>query len=104
MQIPTHFKVEMEQTKLHSRQLVDVEVSMYPFFLNMKTEMSSGSHAEDETKRGKPYHKTIAAVFFACLIEVRDNERPNPKYVADNVYQPRKRQITCLNCTSQRLS
>ena len=104
MQIPTHFKDEMEQTKLHSRQLVDVEVSIYPFFLNMKTELSSCSLAKDKTKRGKPYHKTIVTVFFASLLEVRDNGRPNPNYVADNVYQPRKRQLTCLNCTSQRLS
>ena len=104
MQIPAQFKDEMEQTKLHFRQLVDVDVSIYPFLLNMKTEKSSGNHAKAEANRGKPYHKTIAAVFLASLLEVRDNERPNLNYVADNVYQPRKRQITCLNCTSQRLS
>ena len=51
MQIPTHFEDEMEQAELHSRQMVDVEVSIYPFFLNMKTEISSGNHAKAETKR-----------------------------------------------------
>ena len=44
----------------------------------MKTAISSGSHAKTETKKGKPYHKTIAAVLLASLFEVRDNERPNP--------------------------
>ena len=70
MKIPTQFKDEMEQAELHSPQLVNVEGSIYPFFLNMKTEKSIGSHAKTETKRGKPYHKTIAAVFFASLFEV----------------------------------
>ena len=30
----------MEQAELHSAQLVNVEVSIYPFFLNMETEMT----------------------------------------------------------------
>ena len=94
----------MEQTELHSSQLVDVEISIHPFFLNMKKDISSGSHANAETKRGKQYHKTIAAVFLASLLEVRDNSRPNPDDVANDIHQPRQRKITCLNCTSQRLS
>ena len=32
----------MEQTKLHSAQLVNVKVSIYPFFLNKKTQMNIG--------------------------------------------------------------
>ena len=52
MKIPTQFKDEMEQAELHSPQLVNVEVSIYPFFLNMKTEINIGSHAKIETKRG----------------------------------------------------
>ena len=104
MQIPTQFKNEMEQAELHSSQRVNVEVSIYPFFLNMKTEINSGSHAKTETKRGKPYHKTIAAVFLASLFEVRDNERPNPDNVAHNIHQPRQRKVTCLNRPSQRWS
>ena len=95
---------EMEQTKLHSSQLVNVEISIYPFFLNMKTEISSGSRVKAETQRGKPYHKTIAAVFPASLFEVRDNERPNPHNVAHNIHQPRQRKVTCLNRPSQRRS
>ena len=94
----------MEQTELHSSQLVNVEISIYTFFLNMKTEKSSGSHAKAETKRGKPYHKTISAVFLASLLEARDNERPNPDDVANNIHQRRQRKITCLNRASQRLS
>ena len=70
----------------------------------MKTEISSGSHVEAKAQRGKPYHKTIAAVFLASLLEVRDNKRPNHDDVANNIYQPRQRKITCLNCTSQGLS
>ena len=104
MQIPTQFKDEMEQRELHTSQLVNVEISIYPFFLNMKTELSSGSHAKAETKRGKPYHRTTAAVFLASLLEVRDNEWPNPDDVANNIHQPRQRKITCLNRPSQRLS
>ena len=104
MKIPTQFKDEMEQAELHSPQLVNVEVSIYAFFLNMKTETNIGSHAKTETKRGKPYHKTIAAVFFASLFEVRDNERPNPDDVAHNIHQPRQGKITCLNRPSQGLS
>ena len=49
MEIPTHFKDEMEQTKLHSPQLVDVEVSNYPFFLNIKTEKSQSNYAKIES-------------------------------------------------------
>ena len=104
MQTPTQFKDEVEQAELHSPQLVILEVSIYPFFLNMKTEISSGSHAKTETKRGKPYHKTFAAVFLASLFELRDNERPNPDDVAHNIHQPRQRKGTCLNGPPQRLS
>ena len=86
MKKPTQFKDEMEQAELHSPQLVNVDVSIYPFFLNMKTEISIGSHAKTETKTGKSYHKTIAAVFLASLFEVRDNERPNSDDVAHNIH------------------
>ena len=86
MKIPTQFKDEMEQAELHSPQLVNIEVSIYPFFLNMKTEKSNGSDAKTQTKRGKLYHKTIAAVFPASLFEVRDNERPNSDDVAHNIH------------------
>ena len=104
MKIPTQLKDEMEQAELHSPQLVNIEMSMYPFFLNMKTERSIGSHAKTQTKRGKSYHKTIAAVFLASLSEVRDNERPNSDDVAHNIHQPRQGKITCLNRPSQGLS
>ena len=76
----------MEQAELHSTQLVNMEVSIYPFFLNMKTEISIGNHAKTETNKGKSYHKTIAAVFFASLFKVRDNQRPNPNDVAHNIH------------------
>ena len=76
----------MEQAGIHSPQLVNIEVSIYPFFQNMKTEISIGSHAKTETKRGKSYQKTIAAVFLASLFEVRDNERPNSHDVAHNIH------------------
>ena len=62
MQIPRHFKDEMERTKLHSSQLVNVELSIYPFFLNMKTETSSGSHVKAESKK----NKTIAQDYRRC--------------------------------------
>ena len=70
----------------------------------MKTEISIGSQAKSETETGKPYHKTVAAVFLASLLEVGDNERPNPDDVAYKIHQSRQRKITCLNCPSQRLS
>ena len=115
MQIPTQLKNEMEQVKLHSSQLVNVEISIYPFFLNMKTEISSVSHFKAKTQRRKPYHKTIAAVFLASLLEVRDNKRPNPDDVANNIHQPRQRKdhlsqlhvakivLTASNHNAQRL-
>ena len=83
---PTQFKDQMEQAELHSPQLFNIEVSIYPFFLNMKTEISIDSHAKTETKKGKSYHKTIAAVFFASLFKVRDNQRPKPNDVAHNIH------------------
>ena len=104
METLTQFKDEMEQMEFHSSQLVNVEVSIYPFYLNMKTEKSSGSHAKAETTRGKPYHKTIAAVFLASILEVKDNERPNPNDVANNIHQPRQRKVISLNLPQQRLS
>ena len=70
----------------------------------MKTEINIGSHAKTETKRGKPYHKTIAAVFLTRLSEVRDNKRPNPDDVAHNIHQPRQGKIICPNRPSQGLS
>ena len=103
MQIPKHFKDETEQTELHSCQLVNVEISLYPFFLNTKTEISSGNHAKTGTKKRKPYHKTIVAVLLPSFFELRDNKRPHPDYVAHNVCQPRNRKITCRNCLSQTL-
>ena len=50
MKIPTNFKDEMEQAELHSPQLVDIELSIYSSFLNMKMEISSRSHAKAQTK------------------------------------------------------
>ena len=85
-EIPTQFKDEMEQVELHSPQLVKIEVSIYPFFLNMETEISIDSYAKTENIKGKSYHKTIAAVFFASLFKVRDNQRPNPNDVAHNIH------------------
>ena len=93
----------MEQTELHFPQLVNVEITIYPLFLSMKTEISSGSHAKAETKGGKPYHETITAVLLASLLELKDNERPKPDDVANNIHQPRQRKVTCLNRPSQRL-
>ena len=49
MKIPTPFKDEIEQPELRSPQLVSVEVSIYPFFLNMKTEISIGTQTKAET-------------------------------------------------------
>ena len=94
----------MEQADFHSPQLVNVEVSIHPFFLNKKTEINIGSHTKTETKRGKPYHKTIAAVFLASLFEVRDNERPKLDDVAHNIHEPRQGKITCLDRPSQGMS
>ena len=52
----------MEQAELHSPQLVYIEVSIYPFFLNTKTEISSGTHAKAETTR-----KTTPQDYRRCL-------------------------------------
>ena len=102
----------MEQAELHSPQLVNLEVSIYPFFLNMKTEISIGSHAKTETKRGKSYHKTIAAVFLGSLSEVRDNERPNSVMLLTTSTSPGRERSPvsialrkdCLDCIQSRCS
>ena len=67
IQIPTHFKDTKEQAELHSAQLVDVEVSIYPFFLNMETEISIGNHAKKWHSKRNTYKKTIAAVLPSSL-------------------------------------
>ena len=64
MQIPTHFKVEMEQTELHSAQLVDVEVSIYPFFRKMETEKSRGNHATNGIARKQHTTRLSLLSFF----------------------------------------
>ena len=46
MQIPTHFMDKIEQAEPRFAQMVDVEVSIYPSFLNKKTERSRGNHAK----------------------------------------------------------
>ena len=51
----------MEQTKLHSAQLVDVEVSIYPFFLNKKTQMTIGMSWQRNSKG-----KTIPQGYLRC--------------------------------------
>ena len=61
MEILTHFQDEMEQTKLHSAQLVDVEVSIYPFFLNKKTQMTMGMRWQRNSKG-----KTIPQGYLRC--------------------------------------
>ena len=43
MQMPTHFKDKKEQAKLHSVQLVNIEVSIYPFFLNREKQLHMGN-------------------------------------------------------------
>ena len=59
----------MEQPELHSPQLVDIEVPIYPFFLNMKTEISSGSHDKTETKREK--HTTRLSLLSFLPVSLR---------------------------------
>ena len=102
MQTPTHFEDKMEQAELRSAQLIDVEVSIFPFFLNMETEISSGNHAKKENTR-KRHTPRIAAVLFPCLFQVKDNEWPHLDDIADNVYQTRERKVACINCFSERL-
>ena len=53
---------------------------------------------------GKPYHKTIAAVFLASLFKVRDNQRPHSDDVANNIHQPRQGKVTRLDRPPQGLS
>ena len=105
MQIPTHFEDEMEQTELHSAQLVDVEVSICPFSPNTEVEIGSDNHVKIESARKIHTTRLWPLSFFpvSFMYETRDKEGPHPDYVADNIQQPRKKKIKCLNCPSQRL-
>ena len=70
MQIPTHFKDVMDQTELHSTQLVNVEVSISPFLLQMETEISSGNHAKIEKAR-KTQKTRLAPLSFFPLFFIK---------------------------------
>ena len=54
----------MEQADLRSAQLVDVEVSIYLFFVNMETEISRGIHAKIEIAREMHTTKLSPLSFF----------------------------------------
>ena len=61
----------MERTKLHSPQLLDVDVSIYPFFLNMETEISRGNYTEIEIT-GKNIQDYRRCPFFQSALGERE--------------------------------
>ena len=58
----------MEQTELHFAQMVDVEVSLYPFFLIMETEISRGNYAKFKITRKQHTTRLSPLSFYSSLL------------------------------------
>ena len=54
----------MEQAKLHSAQLINIEVFIYYFFLNTRKEINNGNYAKEKSKRGSHTTKLSALSLF----------------------------------------
>ena len=79
----------MEQAELHSPQLVNVDVSIYPVFLN-KTTWINGDNLRKGNWKRKPHHKTISAILLPSLFQIRYYEWPHTDDVTDNIQESRK--------------
>ena len=88
----------MEQAEVHSRQLVDVEVSTYPFLLNMKTEISGGNHAKAETK--KESHTKILSKNKTPIMLLTTSTSPGRERSPVSIALRRD----CLDCIESRCS
>ena len=89
MGLLTDFKKNIQQTELHSRQLVHLKKPVNSLLLKHNTEQKirvRKVHQHDQ-KRGRPHHKTIAIVFASRLLQIGDNHGPNADDVGDNVYK-----------------
>ena len=75
MGLLTDFKKKMQQTELHSRLLVHVEVAVSSLLLKQNTAqgMRVRETAPTRPKRERPYHKTNPIVFASRLFQVGDN-------------------------------
>ena len=87
MGLLTDFKKKMQQTELHSRYLVHIEVPVNSLLLKQNTAqwMRVWETAPTRPKRGRTYHKTIPIVFASRLFQVGDNQGPNADDVGNNV-------------------
>ena len=85
MQLPTHFKNKMERAKLHSAQLVFLEVPINAFFSKQGETIKFWQLCEEENWKKKPYRKTIATVPLRRLFFVRDNAWPHPDDLTDDI-------------------
>ena len=95
MGLLTDFKKKMQQTELHSRHLVHVEVPVTSLLLKHNTAqlMRVQTVHQHDQKRGRSHHKTITIVFAPRLLQIGNNQGPNADDVGDNVKKMRHTQV-----------
>ena len=101
----------MKQTKLHSAQLVDIKVPIYPFFLNKKTQMTMGAGWE---KRKRKNHTTRLSPlsFFPVSLRYETISGHTPMMLLTTSRRPGRerspvsmaRRRDCLDCIQSRCS
>ena len=88
------FKKKMQQTELHSRHLIQVEVpvnSLLPKhhrYNNCRYES-----APTRSKRGRLYHKTIAIILASRFLQIGDDQWPHTDDVGYNIHKMRHIQV-----------
>ena len=88
MGLHTDFKKKMQQTEFHWRHLIQVEVPINNFLLKHHSYNDCGyDSAPTGTKRGRPYHKTIAIIFASRLIQIGDDQGPHTDDVGHNIHK-----------------
>ena len=101
----------MEQTELHSDQLVNVKVSIYPFLLNKKTRTNMGIIRKGNSKK-KPYHKAISTVLLPSFFKYKTVGGQTPMMLLTTSRSPRRERSPvstamrrdCLDCIQSRCS
>ena len=99
MGLVTYFKKEMQQTELHARHLVHVEVPVNSLLRKRNTAQLNRVRKQrrcDQT-RERPYHKTIPVVFASRFLQIGDNQGPNADDVGNDVDQMGHTQIVGQN-------
>ena len=83
----------MQQTELHSRHLIDVEVPVTSLLLNTTDTINVSTIMHYTIKRGRVYHKTIAVLFASRLFQIGENQWPHCDDVGYNIHNMRHTQV-----------